>query len=189
MCILQYGEIWCDALLVQGSLSGYHHEIDQDLTEAALTRVTAAAKQVRLGLFLGTIFAERTERGRLLYDQQRVYARDGQYLGFNAKQLTTFDVHYPGVGEEQWYIRGKPTVFQLGADAGSMVTAGALICNDMWADPSCSLHDPFLSHVLASQLGARLIFHSVNGGPGNVEVATAFHHGNLQYRAQVTWHT
>ena len=41
-----------------------------------------------------------------------------------------------------------------------------------------------LTHVLAWQMSARVIFHSVNGGPGRVDINIPFHHGNLMRRAQ-----
>ena len=83
---------------------------------------------------------------------------------------------------------GKPTVFDLpvqdSTGQSSTVTAGGLICNDMWADPQCSVTDPMLTHVLAWHMAARVIFHSVNGGPGRVDINIPFHHGNLMRRAQ-----
>ena len=163
----------------EGALSGYVPDVNMTAVNEALPIVLAAAKDAGVGLFLGTIFVEADGHK---YDQQRVYDVDGSYLGFNAKQLLTTDPHFPGTGEVSQYVAGKPTVFALRDAPG--VAAGALICNDMWADPSCSTHDPMLSHKLARDFGARVIFHSVNGGPGNLGVALPFHHSNLQYRAQ-----
>ena len=88
------------------------------------------------------------------YDQQRVYNRGGEYLGFNAKQLLTTNIRMPGApgSEANMFVQGRPTVFQLAAQdtAGESTTvvAGALICNDMWAYPGCSIYDPMLTHVL-----------------------------------------
>ena len=92
----------------------------------------------------------------------------------------------PGVSEAHEFIAGKPTVFDIPVGDGgnsTSVKAGGLICNDMWADPSCSTHDPMLTHVLSWQFGARVVFHSVNGGPGLVDIILPFHDSNVQYRA------
>ena len=76
----------------------------------------------------------------------------------------------------------------------------------------CSTHDPMLTHVLAWQFGvrqtdypstcehgavsltpdvpchrqAKVVFHSVNGGPGRVDVILPFHDSNVQYRAMAS---
>ena len=183
-------------------LSGYGGApaFNASVLEASLGRVRAAARAARLGLFLGTLYTEThttsanlparyRHRELLPYDQQRVYSRDGLYLGFNAKQLLTTNPRMPGApgSEANDFIQGKPTVFELEVTTSdgrpSTVTAGALICNDMWADPSCSTNDPMLTHVLAWQHSAQIIFHSVNGGPGREDVYIPFHHGQLSARA------
>ena len=183
-------------------LSGYGGApaFNASVLEASLGRVRAAARAARLGLFLGTLYTEThttsanlparyRHRELLPYDQQRVYSREGVYLGFNAKQLLTTNPRMPGApgSEANDFIQGKPTVFELEVTTSdgrpSTVTAGALICNDMWADPSCSTNDPMLTHVLAWQHSAQIIFHSVNGGPGREDVYIPFHHGQLSARA------
>jgi predicted amidohydrolase len=67
------------------------------------------------------------------------------------------------------------------------VRIGGLICNDLWANPGCTPQpDPHLTQQL-SRLGARLVFHSVNGGRDGgewSEVGWRFHEANLQMRAR-----
>jgi hypothetical protein len=63
-----------------------------------------------------------------------------------------------------------------------------LLCNDLWANPECTPDpDPHLTHQLAL-MGARLIFHSVNGGrdasPMSQVVVKGFHEANLRMRAR-----
>ena len=53
-----------------------------------------------------------------------MYSRDGTYMGFNAKQLTTTSVRYPGTGEERFYVRGKPTTFLLDDAEGNQGLLG-----------------------------------------------------------------
>lgn len=161
----------------EGSLSGYEGAPggasakateDMELAlKAAELRVREAAKAKSLGLWLGTLWIERgSNNASYPYDQQRVYAPDGTFLGWNAKQLLTTSPNMPGLSEAHEFIAGKPTVFDISVGKGSnstSVKAGGLVCNDMWADPSCSTHDPMLTHVLAWQFDAKMIFHSVNG--------------------------
>jgi predicted amidohydrolase len=67
------------------------------------------------------------------------------------------------------------------------VKVGGLVCNDMWANPTCTpMADPHLSQQL-SRMGARVIFHAVNGGRGPGEasdLAWQYHESNLRMRAE-----
>jgi len=66
------------------------------------------------------------------------------------------------------------------------ICIGGLICNDLWANPSCTpIPDPHLTQQL-SKMGAKIIFHAVNGGRNGSEwsdVAWHYHESNLRMRA------
>lgn len=170
-----------DILLTpEGSLSGYTHQFDAAATEAALADVTARARDAGLGLALGTCFVEPFD-GRC-YNQIRFYAPDGQYLGFHSKTLTCGSLSQPPRGEIEHYAVGPLQTFHING-----VCLGGLICNDLWANPGCTpVPDSHLTQQLAG-MGARLIFHAVNGGRNGSEwseVAWRYHEANLQMRAQ-----
>jgi predicted amidohydrolase len=64
---------------------------------------------------------------------------------------------------------------------------GGLICNDMWANPMCTpMDDPHLARRLG-EMGARVIFHAVNGGrdggPFSRTTVWHYHESNLVMRA------
>jgi len=170
-----------DILLTpEGSLSGYTHEFDDDLVSAGLRRVTSRARDARLGLALGTCFVEPADG--LCYNQVRFYSSAGHYLGFHSKTLTCGSLTDPPVGEIEHYTTAPLRTFELGG-----VTVGGLICNDLWANPECTPGpDPHLTQAL-SVLGARAIFHAVNGGRDGGEwsrVAWRYHEANLRMRAR-----
>lgn len=168
-------------LTPEGSLSGYTHLFDQDAVQAQLYRVTAHARSSGIGLALGTCFVE--DDGRC-YNQVRMYRPDGAYLGFHSKILRcgTFDT--PPVGEINHYAVTNLRTFDWNG-----LTVGALICNDMWANPQCTpMDDPHLTVQLA-HLGARVVFHAVHGGRNGSEwsaMTWAFHESNLRMRAQAS---
>jgi predicted amidohydrolase len=168
-----------DILLTpEGSLSGYTHEFDRRAVALALQHVTGAAAGARVGLALGTCFVE-PEDGRC-YNQVRFYRPDGAYLGFHSKTLTCGSLADPPRGEIEHYAVAPLRTFDVCG-----VTAGALICNDLWANPGCTPQDdPHLTHRLA-RLGARVIFHAVNGGRGGPdgELCWRYHESNLLMRA------
>jgi len=66
------------------------------------------------------------------------------------------------------------------------IIIGGLICNDLWANPACTtLPDTHLTQQL-SNMGARIIFHAVNGGRSDSELSNIFwdyHSTNLRVRA------
>jgi predicted amidohydrolase len=67
------------------------------------------------------------------------------------------------------------------------VPVGALICNDLWANPECTPGpDLHLTQQLAG-MGARVLFPAVNGGRDGSEwseVAWQYHESNLRMRAR-----
>jgi len=171
-----------DILLTpEGSLSGYTPRFDAAAVAAALERVTAAARHAGLGLALGTCFVEPGD-GRC-YNQLRLYDRNGEYLGFHSKTLTCGSLAEPPRGEIEHFA-----VAPLRTFAFQDVTVGALICNDLWANPGCTPGpDPHLSQQLAG-MGARVLFHAVNGGRDGSDFARdvvwPFHEANLLMRAR-----
>ena len=103
-------------------------------------------------------------------------------LGFHSKTLRCGTLDDPPAGEITHYAVRPLRTFELFG-----VTVGALICNDLWANPTCTPEpDPHLTQRLA-RMGARVIFHAVNGGRGPGEesdVCRAYHESNLRLRAK-----
>lgn len=169
-----------DILLTpEGSLSGYTHEFDTAAVAAALATVTAAAARAGVGLALGTCFVEDDNR---CYNQIRFYTPDGAYLGFHSKTLTCGSLTDPPRGEIEHYAVAPLRLYNW---PGTPI--GGLICNDLWANPGCTPQpDPHLTQQLAT-MGARIIFHAVNGGRSGdawSAVNFKFHESNLQMRAR-----
>jgi predicted amidohydrolase len=172
-----------DILLTpEGSLSGYTPHFDPSRVTEAVEVVVRRAADARLGLALGTCFVE-PEDGRC-YNQLRFYAPDGAFLGFHSKTLTCGTMTEPSRGEINDYA-----VQPLRTFAVKDLTVGGLICNDLWANPGCTpIPDPHLTHQLA-QMGARVVFHAVNGGRDGSplsEVHWQFHESNLRLRARAS---
>jgi predicted amidohydrolase len=172
-----------DILLTpEGSLSGYTHKFDRQEAEKALDYVTKRARGAKLGLALGTCFVE-PEDGKC-YNQIRFYAPDGEYLGFHSKTLTCGSMTDPPKGEINNYTVSPLRTFDYNG-----IRIGALICNDLWANPQCTpIPDPHLTHQL-SVMGAKIIFHAVNGGRSASEwsdVAWQYHSSNLRMRANAS---
>lgn len=170
-----------DILLTpEGSLSGYTHEFDASAVREALTTVTAIAREAGVGLALGTCFVEPDDG--CCYNQIRFYTPEGLYLGFHSKTLTCGTWDDPPQGEINHYAVRPLRTFGFRG-----LTIGGLICNDLWANPGCTpMPDPHLTQQLA-RMGARVIFHAVNGGRDGSEwsdVAWQYHEANLRMRAQ-----
>jgi predicted amidohydrolase len=163
----------------EGSLSGYTHQFDTRLAQNALSEVTEAASG-KLALALGTCFVETNGE---CYNQIRFYDKDGKYRGFHSKTLTCGSLKDPPRGEINNYAIQPLQTYELCG-----ITSGGLICNDLWANPGCTPGpDPHLSQQL-SRLGARIIYHSVNGGRDGSNYARnvvwPFHETNLLMRAK-----
>ncbi len=161
-----------DILLTpEGSLSGYTPVFDRAAVEGALAQVVAKAAAGHLGLALGTCFKEDSRT----YNELRFYAQNGAFIGFHSKILKTTDeyVHYASTPLRTFAFKG--------------ITIGGLICNDLWANPECTLEpDPHLTQQLAT-MGARVIFHAVNGGRSAdpfMETIHQYHEANLCLRAR-----
>ncbi len=161
-----------DILLTpEGSLSGYTPVFDRAAVERTLSQVVSKAAAGHLGLALGTCFKEDSRT----YNELRFYAQDGSFIGFHSKILKTTDeyVHYASTPLRTFAFNG--------------ITVGGLICNDLWANPECTFEpDPHLTQQLAT-MGARVIFHSVNGGRSAdafMETIRQYHESNLRMRAR-----
>jgi len=170
-----------DVLLTpEGSLSGYTATFDTDTVSAALERVTAKARDAGIGLALGTCFIEPDD-GKC-YNECRFYAKDGTLVGFHTKTLVCGTLTDKPEGEINDYAVRPLRTFEVEG-----ITVGALICNDLWGNPTCTpMDDPHLSQKLA-RMGARILFNPVNGGRGETDwrnVVWAYHESNLRMRAR-----
>lgn len=168
-----------DVLLTpEGSLSGYTPHFDAQAVEQALRLVVSEAASAGLALVLGTCYVEADG---LCYNQIRFYDQHGHYLGFHAKILRCGSMSHPPVGEIAHYATAPLRTFPLKG-----ITVGGLICNDLWANPTCTpVPDTHLTQQLAG-MGAKVIFHAVNGGRDGSEwsrVAWRYHEANLRLRA------
>ncbi len=164
----------------EGSLSGYHINFDARRTAAALERLRAKARKSRVALALGTCFQEADGRR---YDQVRVYDSDGAYLGFHAKILLCRRVaDSDSKGEIDFFSTAPLRTFRI-----RHITVGALVCNDLWANPEWTPQpDVHLTQQLAER-GVRIIFHAVNSGLGQgdeLALNRQFHESNLRLRAR-----
>jgi predicted amidohydrolase len=140
----------------EGSLSGYRSKFNQQELLKALQEIVTYAKELRLGLLLGTCFKDEQE---LCYNQIRVYAPEGAFLGAQAKILVCSPTDSPGTGEMLDYQQGVLQTFEW-----NNIRFGTLVCNDLWATPGyTTIPNPYLPLKL-KQLGAEVIFHSINSG-------------------------
>ena len=170
-----------DILLTpEGSLSGYTHDFGAPQLHDALRTVTSCAREGGVGLALGTC---NVEDDGCCYNQIRFYQPDGEFLGFHSKTLRCGTLESPPQGEINHYSVTPLQVFTW----NSRTPIGGLICNDLWANPACTpMPDPHLSQQLAG-MGARIIFHAVNGGRDGSDwsdLAWCFHESNLRMRAR-----
>ncbi len=165
----------------EGSLSGYTHEFDDAALSRALLEMLNRARQGHLALALGTCFEEPADHEP--YDEVRLYDQNGAYLGFHAKILLCRKVAEPSAKGEIDFFKTKPIrTFQLNG-----LTVGALVCNDMWANPEWTPQDdPHLLQQL-SRLGARVVFLAVNSGQSEgkeLSLVRQYHEANLRLRAR-----
>ncbi len=172
-----------DILLTpEGSLSGYTGEFDQDVLEEMLRKIVARARKGKLSLALGTCFHDAGDQN--CYNQIRFYDGDGVHLGSHCKILLCKSLTRSGDRSIDESFSSKP----LSAFQFKGIAIGALICNDLWANPGCTpMPDPHLTQQL-SGLGVKIVFHAVNGGRSPDEfsrvVAWQYHESNLRMRAR-----
>jgi predicted amidohydrolase len=175
-----------DILLTpEGSLSGYTHNFDPVRVEQGLSYVISYAKERSIGLALGVCYYETNG---YCYNQIRFYKPDGVFLGYHAKILRCGTLTTPTTGEINHFQTKDLRTFQWNPE----LVIGGLICNDLWANPECTpMPDSHLAQQLSDK-GAKIIFHSVNGGRNGSEwskVAWQYHNANLRMRARAakTW--
>lgn len=165
-------------LTPEGSLSGYTHLFDPDLVTRLTAELVQEAAQANLGLALGTCYVEADG---LCRNEVRFYSRRGEFLGHHTKTLLCGTLEQHPHGEIRNYTVDPLRVFDWEG-----ITVGALICNDLWANPGCTPQDdPHLTQQLA-RMGAQVIFHAVNGGRDGSAMSVVckhYHESNLQLRA------
>lgn len=169
-------------LTPEGSLSGYNHTFNRGENRRALKEVEALAASLHVGLALGTCNEE--DDGKC-YNELRFYDPEGNFLGFHTKTLCCGSMTEPSTGEINHYHTKPLRTFNFCG-----LTIGGLICNDMWANPQCTpMPDPHLSWQLA-KMGAKVIFHAVNGGNDGSAFITdtiiPYHFSNLKMRAEAS---
>lgn len=170
-----------DILLTpEGSLSGYTDKFDQKELSPALNDILEEAKTHHLGLALGTCHYE--EDGKC-YNQVRFYDQAGSFIGFHSKILRCGSLEDSPRGEINTYATTPLKVFDW-----DTFKIGGIICNDMWANPQCTpMPDTHISQQ-QSKLGAKVLFHAVNGGRNasdwSTQVVRNYHESNLQMRAR-----
>ena len=143
----------------EGSLSGYTSNFDQEKLAVALKAVTAEASRMKVGLMLGTCYKEDDKGKEFCYNQVRVYAPDGEFLGEYSKILRCSILDMPGTGEMVDYVEGELRTFDWKG-----TRFGILICNDLWATPGyTTMPNPYLVWKL-KQMGAQFIVHCINSG-------------------------
>ena len=143
----------------EGSLSGYTSNFKQSELSAALEEVKAAAQKMKVGLMLGTCYKERIKDREICFNQVRIYAPDGHFIGEYSKILRCSNLDVPGTGEMVDYAEGELKVFDWEG-----LRFGVLICNDLWATPGyTTMPNPYLAWKL-KQMGAQFIVHCINSG-------------------------
>lgn len=154
----------------EGSLSGYHCNFNQGELLKAMEEVIVYAKELKIGLMLGTCFKNEKE---LCYNQIRVYTPEGKFLGAHSKVLNCSPVDAPGTGEMLEYEEGVLQTFEW-----NNIRFGTLICNDLWATPGyTTIPNPYLPLQL-KQMGAEVIFHAINSG--NNQRYRNFHESSVE---------
>jgi predicted amidohydrolase len=169
-----------DILLTpEGALGGFLATYKHEDVKRALDELVLYAAGKKVGLALGTSLRE--EDG-LFYNQLRFYDSDGKFLGFHGKILNCGTLTNPPIGEIEHNAVKTLGVFKLKG-----IIIGGLVCNDMWGNPMCTpMPDVHLSQQL-SHMGAKIIFHAVNGSRDSGEfsqvVIRNFHESNHRMRA------
>jgi len=114
----------------EGSLSGYNSSFDAAELKRSLKKVVHAAKDLKIGLILGTCYKESVNGTEYCYNEARIYTPDGTFLGVYSKILTCSPLQFPGSGEMSEYVQGSVNTFLY-----KNIRFGVLICNDLWATP------------------------------------------------------
>ena len=143
----------------EGSLSGYTSEFNQHELSIALTEIVSEAKKMNIGLMLGTCYKDTLNEKEFCYNQVRVYAPNGEFIGAYSKILRCSMLNMPGTGEMVEYVEGELKIFDWNG-----LKFGILICNDLWATPGyTTMPNPYLPWKL-KQMGAQFLVHCINSG-------------------------
>jgi len=157
----------------EGSLSGYTSNFNQDELASALEEIKAAASKMKVGLILGTCFKKMIKGTEFCFDQVRVYAPEGHFIGEYSKILRCSNLDLPGSGEMVQYVEGELRTFDWEG-----YRFGILICNDLWATPGyTTMPNPYLPWRL-KQMGAQFIVHCINSG--TVQKYRPFHESSAE---------
>jgi len=157
----------------EGSLSGYTNEFNQHELSKALTEIISVAKKANIGLMLGTCYKDTVNEKEFCYNQVRVYAPEGHFLGAYSKILRCSNLDLPGSGEMVDYVEGNLRTFDWHG-----LRFGILICNDLWATPGyTTIPNPYLPWKL-KQMGAQFIIHCINSG--TVQKYRSFHESSAE---------
>jgi predicted amidohydrolase len=157
----------------EGSLSGYTSNFNQSELSAALEEIRAAAGKMKVGLILGTCYKELIKGKEYCFNQVRVYAPDGHFIGEYSKILRCSNLDIPGSGEMVEYAEGELKTFNWEG-----LRFGILICNDLWATPGyTTMPNPYLPWKL-KQMGAQFIIHCINSG--TVQLYRSFHESSAE---------
>jgi len=143
----------------EGSLSGYTDDFDNQKLMEALAEVEKSAKDEGIGLFLGTCIKEKIGNDTIVYNQVRAYSPEGPLLGKQSKVLLCSPIDAPGTGEMHDYGQGFLEPIQWNG-----LKIGILICNDLWATPGYTTIANTYLPLQLKQMGAEVIFHSINSG-------------------------
>ena len=157
----------------EGSLSGYTSNFNQAELAPALEEIKAAASKMKVGLILGTCYKKLIKGTEFCFDQVRVYAPEGHFIGEYSKILRCSNLDLPGSGEMVQYVEGELRTFDWEG-----YRFGILICNDLWATPGyTTMPNPYLPWRL-KQMGAQFIVHCINSG--TVQKYRPFHESSAE---------
>ena len=161
----------------EGSLSGYNSTFDAKELNTALDQVVDIAKNLKIGLLLGTCYKENINGIEKCWNQVRVYTPNGNFLSAHSKVLVCSPTDQPGTGEMLEYEQGKPQIFDWNGNR-----FGILVCNDLWATPGyTTIPNPYLALKL-KQMGAQVIFHAINSGTN--QQYKSFHESSAELWSQ-----
>jgi predicted amidohydrolase len=171
----------------EGMLSGFEERADEDAVRDALREIPSRVAQHQTALALGICHRESPDRR--LVNELRLYAPSGDLIATHRKLLLCDGNGAPG-DEDAW---DESREYEVGTELSIArlgdLRVGLLICNDLWANPVCTVADadPRLATSL-SRLGADLILHAANTGLETTEafdsqLVRSFHESNLRMRA------
>lgn len=162
-------------LTPESAVSGNYPGFDREQVAEAVDRIAQKAKDFGVGLILGTGYKEIENENEYCYNQVRVYAPGGEYLGYYAKILRCSPLARPGTGSMAKYAEGSLRTFNWKG-----ICFGILVCNDLWATPGyTTMPNPYLAWKL-SQMGAQIIFHALSTGVNSDLKFRTYHEINSQ---------